>query len=596
VKDTGVGMPPHQLDALFQAFYQGDASTTRKFGGTGLGLSISKQLVELMNGEIKAKSEFGKGSEFIFTVPLELQPDHIQDVVELPDHLKGLCILIVDDCRETRNVLSNIVESFGFHAETAPSGMAAIEMIQSEKHKPFDLILIDFKMPQMHGLETAVTIRSELKMDIPIVLMIDYVDKSVLPESAQMFVNRFLTKPVMGSSLFNLLLEIFGEKTVVEEKPQPYMTESLNGYRKALGGLKVLVAEDNPINQELAIEIFKTIGVEVVIAEDGVKALEALAAQPFDAVLMDIQMPHMDGYETTHKIRENEAFKNLPIIAMTASALPSDEKKCLDAGMNAYVAKPIQLKKLFQVLYENVLSKNSDDFVMLLDSPDIPRIPRRSAEPAPGISSDSIQRLNMDEAMRNLNIDADVYTRIMKTFLLKNQNVMPQIKIWAGLQKWEEIRSHAHSIAGSSSNIGAFHLESAARELETFCREAEINGHADLSRLDWVVGNFDKELNLALAAIDEFLKFSEVKDMPHEISGEELQEKTACLNNLLHALKASDPSKIKASLDHLKKNVDLSTANQIEAKIMDYDYDEAGRMLLKIGLDMGIHLTWDSEK
>jgi two-component system sensor histidine kinase/response regulator len=496
----------------------------------------------------------------------------------------------VDNCEETRNVLSTIVESFGFHPETASSGMAALEILKSDQQKPFDLVLIDFKMPQMHGLETAMTIRTGLKLDVPIVLMVDFVDKSILPDSAQMIVNRFLTKPVMASSIFNMVLEVFGEKTFVEEKPKAYMLEALDGYRKALGGLKVLVAEDNPINQELAIEIFKTIGVETVIAEDGVKALEALSAQSFDAVLMDIQMPHLDGYETTRKIREIEKFKTLPVIAMTASALLSDEKKCLDAGMNAYVAKPIQLKKLFQTIYEQVLPKNGVDLVLPVESTDASQIPLPYPVTSPDISSVSNHGLNMDRAMRDLNIDVEAYLRIAEAFFHQNLHAIEHMKTWAELQNWREIQAMAHNMAGSSGNIGALNLQSAAREVENCCREAGRDP-IHWSRIDAFLNKLDQELSITLSAIDDLLKIKKIKKPSNDISHMDLLEKETCLTNLFHALKESNPIKITTSLRYLKKNFDDSLVNKIEAKIMDYEYDEAGQMLLKIALDRGVNLS-----
>ncbi len=594
IQDTGIGMTQQQLEMLFQAFMQGDTSTTRKFGGTGLGLCISKQLVELMNGQIDAKSEFGKGSEFAFTVTLGLQSDHLQKIIALPQHLKGLSVLIVDDCQDAREVLVKVLKSFGCHPETAASGIQAIDILKATRPTPFDFILMDFKMPDMHGLETAVIIRSELKLDVPIGLMIDFVDKSILPESAQIIVNRLLTKPVMASSIFNMILEIFGEKPPAEEKPKPLWMDALNGYQKALGGLHVLVVEDNPINQELAVEIFKTIGVDVVIAEDGVKALEALSAQSFDAVLMDIQMPVMDGYETTRKIRENERFKDLPIIAMTASALPSDEQKCLDAGMNAFVSKPIQIKKLFQTIYEHVAPKNPMQIMTPLEPPDMiwSRPPRAEILKNPG--QISTQHLDAVQAMENLNLDKAAYVKLIASFFHQNQDAVARMKSWAQEGDLKSIRSLAHTIAGTSGHIGAFSLQLKAKALDQYCKEAHPPIY-DLQPLHVLLEDLDHTLRLTLADIDGLIqKHTSEEINPHGPESCGRSEKHAVLNGLFHALKQANPLAITDSLNKFKQYFQEPWVHPIEAKILDYEYEDAGRMLYQIALDMGVNVTQDA--
>jgi CheY-like chemotaxis protein len=399
----------------------------------------------------------------------------------------------------------------------------------------------------------------------------------------------------MASSVFNVILEIFGGKAFADEKPKAYMLEALDGYRKALGGLKVLVAEDNPINQELAVEIFRTIGVEAVIAEDGAKALEALSSQSFDAVLMDIQMPQMDGYEATRRIRENDQLKAMPIIAMTASALPSDEKKCLDAGMNDYVAKPIQLKKLFQKLYDNILNKDESGVGIQPEPYDMPSVSGHHEEPLPDQTRESRHGLNIDQAMRNLKIDPDAYLRIVEAFFKKNLHAMKQIRIWEGTQNWKEIQALAHSMAGSSGNIGAFNLQSAARGVESCCRNAESDT-ACLSRMELLLEKLDEELSLTLGAIVDFASIKQAKGPADESERPDLMKAERCLADLFQALKESDPILITASLNNLKKNLDDSLVNIIEAKIMDYEYEEAGRMLYNIASNMGVNLTWDITK
>ncbi len=354
VKDNGIGMTQEQLDSLFQAFFQGDASITRKFGGTGLGLCISRQLAERMQGGLHVNSTVEEGSEFTFTALLDLQPGYKMEAhPALPENLNGLHLLIVDDCEENLAILARMAEALGLNAETTSSGPAAIDLLRAIRHteKKFDLALIDYRMPDMDGIETTRVIREDLLLRIPVILMIDSIQTAVWADIEQVPADTHITKPVTASTLFNRILDIFNEKPVLEKKaPTGTAADRLNAYRPAFQGRKILIVEDNPVNQEIAVEVLKVVGATPKTASDGREALAAVTAESFDAVLMDIQMPNMDGYEATRKIREYPHLKSLPIVAMTASALLSDERKCIEAGMNAFIPKPIRQKTLFETL------------------------------------------------------------------------------------------------------------------------------------------------------------------------------------------------------------------------------------------------------
>jgi two-component system, sensor histidine kinase and response regulator len=591
VNDTGMGMTKQQLEILFQAFTQGDTSTTRKFGGTGLGLCISQQLVNLMSGEMQVKSEYGKGSEFIFTAQFELQPD-AQDEIVLPEELKGLQVLIVDDCQESRKILSAIVTSFGFCADTSESGEVAVEFLKAlcQKQKTVDLAIIDFKMPGMHGLETAMTIRRSLSLKFPIILMIDFVDKSMLPNTAHAAVSRFLTKPVMASSLFNTILEVFGKKQIIKRVPDTYRVETLEGYRKALEGLKILVVEDNPINQEVTVEILKTVGVIPRLAKDGEEAIEAVMAEPYDAVLMDIQMPKMDGYEATRKIRENNQFQTLPIIAMTASALASDEKKCLDAGMNAYVTKPVQLKKLFQTLIHHALPKNRPVIDEPSDVEEYLRNQQHTLNAPTSLLTSLSGDLNIDQAMLNLKVDDEFYLKIVDAFFKSNVNSINLMKVYASQKKWKKLRALAHEMKGSSSHIGAFKVQAAADNIEKFCMDVN-DGNVDTVGLDPLLDALDKELVQTFISIEGFIENRQTMP-PGEIEPPiDLSQKERSFYDLLYALKESNPIKISDSLNRLKKNVGSAVIDKIEAKIQHYEYDDAIITLSEVAKDMGLNIA-----
>ncbi len=346
VSDTGIGIDEEILPHLFDAFTQADGSTTRKFGGTGLGLAICKSLVELMGGTIRAESEKGTGSRFAFSLTLkrQLKEKEVQRVV--PGKLSGMKALVIDDNLAARTVLKDILESFSFSTDTADSGESGIELLHSERSggEGYGLILLDWKMPGLNGLETAELIKKDPELQsIPIILMTAYnVDRSLQDEHRDI-IDAMLIKPIKPSSLFDTIVRLSsGEEEGIITKQSLAMD--------AVEGRVVLLAEDNVINQKVVTAIMKEAGVKVEIAENGREAVEAVKRKVYDAVLMDVQMPEMDGYEASRQIRNTEGLEYLPIIAMTANAMKGDKEKCLAAGMNDYIAKPIEIDQLFTTL------------------------------------------------------------------------------------------------------------------------------------------------------------------------------------------------------------------------------------------------------
>ncbi len=358
VRDTGIGIDPDMLWQIFSGFVQASASTTRRFGGTGLGLSISSQLVGLMGGELAVESETGKGSNFHFTVTLErcLETPLVErrklarEVSGTPDH--PLTALVVDDNAIARELLAAMVTSFGWQAQTASSGAEAIDCIKAKANGrfPFDVIFMDWKMPGMDGLEATREIRGLQHGDkAPVVIMVtahsrEFLAENHSEESAQL--DDFLVKPVTPSMLFDAVNNVTSGRHALANVPNRTVQNS-----RRLTGMRLLVAEDNQMNQQIAEEILTYEGATVSLAASGRQAIEAiLREEPFDAVLMDIQMPDMDGYEATLHIRNVLGLKDLPIIAMTANAMQSDRDHCLDVGMNDHVGKPFDVNALIAVL------------------------------------------------------------------------------------------------------------------------------------------------------------------------------------------------------------------------------------------------------
>ncbi|MCB2187718.1 MAG: response regulator, partial [Deltaproteobacteria bacterium] len=321
VRDTGIGMTPEQVGRLFQAFSQADTSTTRKYGGTGLGLTISKRLVEMMHGEIWVESEPGAGSQFIFTARLGVgQARARRELAPHPD-LRGLKALVVDDNATSREILGHMLRSFSMEPNQAPGGAEALDELRAaDQDRPYDLVLLDWRMPGMDGLTTARHIKEDLRLSqAPVIIMVTaYGREEVMHGIEQVGLDGFLIKPVSPSMLMDSIMAAFGQEVI---RPAGGPRESGEAGVENLSGARVLLVEDNEINQQVAQEILEEAGLVVTIAADGLQGVNAAKAGDFQAVLMDVQMPVMDGYTASRTIREDPALADLPIIAMTANAM-----------------------------------------------------------------------------------------------------------------------------------------------------------------------------------------------------------------------------------------------------------------------------------
>ena len=354
VKDTGIGISREHLQQIFTGFSQGEASTTRRYGGTGLGLAISKRLVELMGGELQVESELQQGSRFHFSLPFERAPmeGRIQDKydeVALPGITRNLRTLVVDDSEMARNVLRGMIEALGWHCDMADSGYQAMRAIQSgmERGRNYDVIFMDWKMPGMDGWQVTQHIRQAYPPSAaPIIIMVSAYGREVLSERLEnepMALDGFLVKPVTASMLFDAVVDAKAGNEASGTRRMPQHAVS-----KRLAGLRLLVVEDNAMNQQVASELLNGAGAQVSLAGNGRAGVNAaLMAEPrFDAVLMDVQMPEMDGYTATAEMRRHPRLATMPIIAMTANAMASDKEACLAAGMNDHVGKPFDIDTL----------------------------------------------------------------------------------------------------------------------------------------------------------------------------------------------------------------------------------------------------------
>ena len=494
VRDTGIGMSPEQKTKLFTAFNQGDTSTTRKFGGTGLGLAISKGLVEMMDGSFEVDSEPGAGSTFRFTAWFDFQTNSATAPPRMAtaDEFQGVRTLIVDDNESARLVLSDMARSFGLNVASAESGPDALAQLQeaSIQGQPFRLLLTDWLMPGMDGVELIDRARTQVGMpDVTAIMVTAYAREDALLRAERLGVNlRYvISKPVTPSTLFESIgvaLHVSGS-----ESTQVVICPSDGVARKhVLSGKRVLLVEDNDLNQDLAVELLGEVGISVVVANHGQEALDRLAVDDlFDAVLMDCQMPIMDGYEATRHIRSQEKFDRMPIIAMTANAMSGDREKVLAAGMNDHITKPIDVQHMFDVLAEWIQrwplalrrsdtpsdTPTAESTSNELNHDELANAPiAQATQPVSANSfaaTDDLANLpgiDVQTGLRIANHNPELYRRLLGRFARSGVTFA---------QKFEDARrnSHtldavryAHTLKSTAANIGAQDLRNAAEELE----------------------------------------------------------------------------------------------------------------------------------
>jgi signal transduction histidine kinase/CheY-like chemotaxis protein len=482
VSDTGIGISPEQQALVFSAFSQADTSNTRRFGGTGLGLSISKRLVEMMGGELFVQSEFGVGSTFSFSLHLPFDPDQPPAVRQAPGDLIGLRVLVVDDNDIARTVLVEQLRAFGFEVRAVASAAAAMDVLASTTPADtFGMVLLDWRMPEMDGLEALRHIQAVTRDPKPkIILSTAFGHDELRKRAMALDVAGFLPKPLSSSRLLDGILEALGRETPTSQ-PLP-KKPLLSGNRPYLLGARILLVEDNPINQQVASEILAGEGLRVQVAASGPEAIHAVDHGSFDAVLMDIQMPGMDGYETTALLRERSQNMDLPIIAMTAHALEGYREQCLAAGMNDYLTKPVDPEALFQVLGKWIPGRER--------KPPAAPLPV-AAPPWPELPT-SVPGFDVSGGIRRLGGKAPLFLRLVAD--LRRDYAQAGLQIRAALEAGDQghAESLAHTVKGVAGNLNATELQAAAGALEQTLRAP---GRGALPQ---ALEAFDKALALTL--------------------------------------------------------------------------------------------------
>lgn len=491
VADTGIGIDTSRRDLIFSSFTQADMTTTRKYGGTGLGLTICKDLAELMGGTISVESVLGAGSTFIVELPFERSACSGAEVIPFNPELAGLRVLVVDDTETNRDIYCQMCVGWGYRSASANGGGEALELLEAAvaEGDPYSLILLDQHMPGMTGLDFAKVVSSRADLLNPrILLLSSSVERKDANSAKEIGISRVLLKPVRRSTLLEVILETFGvhgSQFTAISKPDPTLSGSPPDC-----GMHILLAEDNELNQKIACRRLEKLGHTVTVSKDGNEVLRLLEISEFDCILMDIQMPHLDGYETTRRIRAKEASFNLSptfIIAMTAHAMAGVRERCLDRGMNEYISKPFRLEKL-----KEVLSKVSRKAVRA------PVVGRQAEEPVK-VRVPFIDRLRcLDEEDR-----ADV-NEVAAIFVQTLPDELKRFEMALGSRDCQQIRFVAHSLKGVANIFMSEPCVELAASVEQAC-DAK-----DLDLVDHSAEELVKELALMgdeLAASRELLKF-----------------------------------------------------------------------------------------
>jgi two-component system, sensor histidine kinase and response regulator len=487
VVDTGIGIPPEKQKQIFDLFTQVDASTTRKYGGTGLGLAISEKLVELMGGKIWVESKMGKGSSFHFTLRLGITKEPLPQRIPLKQsQLNQLRVLVVDDNSTNRRIMEQMLKSRHMQPTTADSGETALRLMKKamEHEQPYQLLIMDVHMPTMDGFELARRIRQHPEYkNVKLVILTSAGMRSDAIRCRNLSIEAYLTKPVKQSSLLNAISMVLG--TTEPEVPVPLLTH--HTLRENLRSLRILLAEDNVVNQKIAVNLFEKRGHSVVIANDGqaaVAALEMHKNNHFDLIIMDVQMPKMDGLKATALIREREKSDSthIPIIALTAHAMKGDQEACLAAGMDAYVSKPIKADELFCVI-EKLIGEKTKSFGNL--TPD-------------QISKGNI--FDTEQALESVDGDFDLLREVIAVFSESYPKTMEEIQKAITNGDANQLNRAAHSLKGSVANFGAKYVMETAFKLELMGKNNNLSQGKEIFTL------LSKEMKHLEQSLEDFIR------------------------------------------------------------------------------------------
>ena len=582
VTDTGVGLTEEQRAKLFSAFAQADASTTRKYGGTGLGLNICKSLVELMEGEIDVKSQIGEGSTFYFTAKFALQNEQRCAVGNITDaDIEGLRILVVDDNALARELMLEILYSQKFEANAVSSGYAAITALKEAQNAghPYNLVLMDWMMPGMDGLTSIQRIRAETDIDAPgFVMVTAHSRDELLGKASDIGIVGVMIKPVSPSSVLDGILSALGKEVIARRRNKKRQAANYEA-EQSVRGAYLLLVDDNEVNQELALEILQTAGIHADVANNGLEALEMVLKGSYDGVLMDCQMPVMDGFESTRRIRATPGFSDLPILAMTANATSGSRELCIEAGMNDHLSKPIDVYQLFAMMARWIKPKEAareaaNSNLLPVHTTDSNKDP---SDPAQNTKLPNIPGLALDQAMRRMGGNIKLIRKLIHRFAETQVDTMIRVTTAINANDIPTAIREVHTTKGLAGNIGAGILANLSSGLETALK------HKHMDALPSALSAWEAELRTIITEINKAMSIERTdpgKDtaitldptsISHEGFAMQLQELATLLSN--------NDTRAKKLIENMALNLrnigDEQAANQLNKMVAEYAFDDA---------------------
>ena len=585
VKDTGIGMTPEQLGRLFNAFTQADGSTTRKYGGTGLGLVISKSLVELMGGKLQVESTSGEGSRFFFSISLPIAPQAGEPKWKSVNSFAGKNILLVDDCANMRSVLRHILTKLHLVVEEACSAAEAFDLIQAHEEAgedPYDIFLVDYKMGLETGFDFAKGIPEKMRK-IPKVLMHPlHFEEAEQDMATKLGYNSCIAKPPQISSILSALQEAMGMKLTYQKATKK---ENRKIYFKPA---KILLVEDNLMNQELAVSLLNSVGLTTMVANNGKEALDLLKPGSFDLVLMDLQMPIMDGLTATKEIRDMEDpyFKKVPILAMSARAFQKDKEECFEAGMNSYIVKPIDPSLLYEDLanYLAIASESSVPHNRTLVSTGNVQLADDDANFLAQFSK--VRDFDASVGLYHANNNKTIYIRILHGFVRDYSGNNFELRKLVETSKFEEATRITHTIKGLCGTIGSSHVQTLGAAVENTLSQKQ-HDFPEYNRFEEALHNLIEDLSVVLKDIDADMPVQPTKREDPEAVG----RLKGVLGNLKVALDSCSSTRCKRILDEYENiafDPEIETLLQkIVNQVDDYEFSEAAETLAELEKKLG---------
>ena len=552
VTDTGIGMTKDQAAKLFQAFVQAEVGTTRQYGGTGLGLAISRQLVELMGGKIWVESVLGQGSRFAFEIPFPIDDARFEEtpLSQRVSHLHGTKVLVVDDNEAARNILTSTLQHFGLEVTQAENGIQAVKKcIGAEPDRPYELVLLDYLMPQLDGLDAAKQIKEAVAPHLmPKIIIVTAASRLIEEESEarRQSVDGILNKPVNPSTLFDSVMSALSGLERHSATRRQSIIPTDESVLDPIRGASILLVEDNRINQEVALEFLKLGDFKVDIAENGAEAVELVANQAFDCVLMDIHMPVMDGYDATRAIRQQPGKQTLPILAMTANMMSDDLQEATAAGMDDHISKPIVPAVFYKTLLEWIphttysserMERSKEEGSQVVEQEEMPSV-EGSRERSGATLPDHIKGCDLDQALRALGGKEILLSKVLVGVVTDHASDVTQMGDRLVSGDYQEAHRLAHTLKSLLGSIGAGSMSLLAGQIEESLSQGDLDVTAAL--IKELAPPFETMI-LDLSAWAEEMKgpssiYANVEEQTDRAQIE------AILHQLTSAIEAFDPS------------------------------------------------------